>query len=154
MKSLKAMKLRLGGELWDGDHRWRSLTVFVDASSVQLLDQRRHLVPLTLGPTAVQLRIQAELGEGDPGCHRRSVPVVTALSGHDGSDCGLQHRSTLSEEGVRVRVWARVCNLFHKRSLFVCFGISGRGVHGSCRKNIRLGVSYWAIYHVFFQKSH
>lgn len=71
----------------------KPLTVLVEPSSVHLVDDRRHLVPLTLGPVALHLRLQPELGEGNPGCHRRSVPVVTVLPGHDGSNCGLEGRN-------------------------------------------------------------
>lgn len=80
------------GEGAEEDHRLSPLTVLVEAASVEVLDKSRHLVPLTLGPEPVELRCEAELGERDPGCHRRSVPVVAALSGHDGSDCGLRHK--------------------------------------------------------------
>lgn len=56
---------------------------------LHLVDDRRHLVPLALGPAALQLRLQAQLREGDARGHRCSVPVVTVLPGHDGSDRGL-----------------------------------------------------------------
>lgn len=65
------------------------LTVLVKLRSLHLVDDRRNLVPLALGPVALQLRFQSDLGEGNPGCHRRSVPVVTVLPGHDGSNCRL-----------------------------------------------------------------
>lgn len=100
---------------------------------MQLLDKRRHLVPLTLGPEAVELGFQAELGEGDPGRHRRSVPVLSALSGHDGSDCGLQHKPM--SDPCACRACARLPDLLQRNrslGLFVCLFVCWVYVQGPC----------------------
>lgn len=72
----------------------------MDPRRLHVLHRCWDLVPLTLGPVPLQLDLDAELSEGNAGCHSRSVPVmepvgvsvvvvVRVVPGHDGSNCGL-----------------------------------------------------------------